>query len=68
MAAMCILRPWCVAQANPTRPQDAILTRKWGAIEGINGDLEVRVGEVIISMAESFEERLSDLVRNFPHL
>jgi hypothetical protein len=35
--------------------EDAILTRKLGAIERINSDLEVRVGEGIISMGESFE-------------
>ena len=44
------------SQANTTRLQDAILTRMLGAIERINSDLEVRVGEVIISMAESLAE------------
>ena len=42
---------------NATRPQDAILTRKLRTI---------RVWEVIISMVEIFEERLLDLVRQFP--
>ena len=44
--------------------QDAILTRKLGAIERTKRNLEVRVEEVIISMAESFV----DLAHNFPHL
>ena len=39
--------------------------RQLGAVDS---DLQVRVWEVIISMAESFKERLTDLVCNFQHL
>ena len=57
IAAMRILRLFgaVVAHVVTSDQEDAILTRKLGAIERINSDLEVRVGEGIISMGESFE-------------